>query len=322
MSSEIEEAYVLLTLAADEKYRRVLTRDFGVPGLTAVLDGAGMKRLRATRRPHETADADLRSRGVHLRPQNQEHGDIDHIDLVCVDPSLDLVFDHMVADVSRRVTDKGMSPVEACRSALDDWRSLLRQSSSLSEAQIVGLHGELEVLRVMGTWGDPRAALDRWKGPLKSIHDFVNGSSLLEVKGTATREGATVAIHGLDQLDSAEHEVLHLVVAHCRPGDRGLSLDDRIRELLASGFPRTELIERVGAAGYLFEKGLPSEARYDLLGLRVFKIESGFPGLRRRDIPKHHLAGISSVQFLVHLEAAREFELTDDTIESLWRAWT
>lgn len=143
----------------------------------------------------------------------------------------------------------------------------------------------------------------------------------MEVKGTATREGATVAIHGLDQLSSAEHEALHLVVAHCRPSASGLSLDDRIRELISSGFPRTELIERVGAAGYLYETDLPNEPRYDLLHLRVFEVDTDFPGLRREDIPEHLLAGVSNVQFVLNLDAAREHELSADTINLLWREW-
>ena len=56
------------------------------------------------------------------------------------------------------------------------------------------------MLRLLAT-DNPIRALDAWRGPTKSVHDFVRGGAELEVKTTTSVDGNFVAISNIDQFD-------------------------------------------------------------------------------------------------------------------------
>ena len=70
------------------------------------------------------------------------------LDVSCTSPSLDGVFAELAEEVLHRV-EAGQSPVRAVASTMDDFRRLLQevQPFDIGEQQIVGLLGELVVLR-------------------------------------------------------------------------------------------------------------------------------------------------------------------------------
>lgn len=323
MATEVETAFVLLRTAAEKAgANQFITRTVGAQGVEAALDQAGRKHLVLSVEDGADVPTDVRSAGVHLVPARLvvDGEKKDFAVLRCVDGSLDLVFDHLADDVVSRITNTSASPVDAAREALDDWRAMLRQSSDLTPSQVVGLCAELEVLQRLGV-DRPRDALDSWTGPTGTVHDFVRGIRAIEVKGTALREGSSVTIHGLDQLDPGEQKQLHLAVAHCVASPDAPTLDDRIRRLMNSGFSRTELLDRVAAAGYAFESPTGMPTQYHIKTLRVWEVASDFPGLRRSSLGELAQAGVSQVQFSLHLEAAPQPLSTLET-EGLLTAWT
>ncbi|WAJ28503.1 PD-(D/E)XK motif protein [Antarcticirhabdus aurantiaca] len=90
-------------------------------------------------------------------------------------------------DVSRTVTD-----------VLQEWQSLLKVNSALSEDRRQGLYGELWLLRRLQQSGTANA-LDAWTGPFGASHDFRLLGFDVEIKTTrGTRR--VHHIHGLAQL--------------------------------------------------------------------------------------------------------------------------
>ncbi|SDL18535.1 Putative PD-(D/E)XK family member [Tessaracoccus oleiagri] len=287
----------------------------------AALDQHGVKNLLVPIPSNQLPlHEDLGSRGAHLVATNVlvDGSAQQYASLRCVEQDLDLVFDRLASDVVTRVFEQNLEPLDACRRSLDDWRALLRKSSSLAASQVVGLHAELELLRRLGE-ADPSAAMAWWVGPRHAVHDFVNGPRALEVKGTSTREGQFIAIHGLDQLDRGTLAELHLAVVRCRESSMGASLDDRIRALIDLGFPRSLLVERVAEAGYLFES-TPGGATYEINDIRYWPVDDEFPGLRRTQMPTHLQKGVSGVQYHLSLEALPE-PLSESEVKGLFQRW-
>src|SRR5437763_15646474 len=102
---------------------------------------------------------------------------------------------------------------------------------SVTRETVIGLVGELEVLRLLAAH-NPVGALDAWRGPSRSVHDFVRDGAELEVKTTTSVDGNFISISNIDQLDPAVVASLHLVVVHAREDSTAPGLDGRIHALI------------------------------------------------------------------------------------------
>lgn len=266
-----------------------------------------------TRIEETTASVSCRTRELLLDGE-----DLTFVDLECTDSSLELVFEHLVADVLERVEADPATPGRACLEALDDWRDLMRApKGGLSREVALGLTGELEVLRLMGS-RSPAAALDAWVGPSRSTHDFVAGGRHLEVKATASVDGQTIRVSNIDQLDpGTSPQSLHLVVVHCVSDPAAVTLDQRIREMVAAGFPRTRLIRAIADYGYVFESR-QSAATFAIRSLRLWEVDEAFPGLRSSDIPEQTRPAVTRLSYELSLAAAPS-PLPEDAEEVLGR---
>lgn len=324
--ADVAEQFVLLKSSSSEiSGNKLVTRGIGLHvdcgEIRLGLDASGLKHLLlpvggATFRP------DVRSRGVTLSrlPLIVDGSEVVFADLHCRIATLGLVFDRLVDDVLKRVNVGGLAPVDACHVTLDEWRAMLQTAGEeLSRETLLGLTGELEVLRLICE-KDPRAAMAAWTGPRKTVHDFVAGTSALEVKCTASVDGNSVSISNIDQLDPNEVGVLHLTVVHCKEDPRAPSLDDRIRGLIDLGVPRDELIKAVSAAGYVFESASTGCVRYRVRNIRAWRVDDKFPGLRRHDIAENRRRGVSKIKYELALDSAPP-KLSDDEAESLLREW-
>jgi hypothetical protein len=233
---------------------------------------------------------------------------------------LALVFERLVEDVLARMASGRPQGLAAIHVTLDEWRELLRTAGTpLDRDTILGLIGELEILRRIGA-SDPTAALRAWKGPRRTVHDFVIKGHALEVKSTAAIDGNTVSVSNIDQLDPSETDELHLVVVHCKESDQAPGLDDRIRELLNLGFPRGQLLDAVADAGYVFESSVAGMPRFAVRSVRVWSIDADFPGLRRGDIPEERRRGVSRIRYDLALDSAAP-RLKDAEASKLLGEW-
>ena len=161
---------------------------------------------------------------------------------------------------------------------LDEWRALLKAAGqSVTRETVIGLVGELEVLRLLAAH-NPVGALDAWRGPSKSVHDFVRGGAELEVKTTTSVDGNFVSISNIDQLDPTAITSLHLVVVHAREDSTAPGLDERIDELIGLGVPQDALLTKVAIAGYVYGSGALVDDRFQVRSVRAWIVGDSFPG--------------------------------------------
>ncbi|WP_052362821.1 PD-(D/E)XK motif protein [Gordonia alkanivorans] len=303
---------------------QLLTRDTGVEigggrALVAI-DGLKQKHLLVPMKG-ESPSTDDSSSGVSLQTRvlQVDGRSVEYVDLVCLARDLDLVFERLAEDVLDRLKLDDRLPLATCHLVLAEWRELLRAGVSPSHETLVGLVGELEVLKQLAR-RDPIRALEAWKGPSKALHDFSTVTRSLEVKGTSTVDGSYVAITHMDQLDSSIVPELHLAVAHVRSDAAGESIDGRIKSLMALGVPRSELLKKVREAGYLYENRLADEYRFTVHSLRLYMVDESFPGPRKNRISAEYLRGVRSVKYELSLDSVPNRMSTADSV-SYWDGW-
>jgi hypothetical protein len=303
----------LLTRAADVLVNR---RE-----VLVALDANGQKHLLLPA-PDRNVERDDASRGVTLgqRVLRVDGNDVTYADLHCHVPSLGSVFDRLIEDVLMRLASDASTPVATCRRVLDEWRALLRAAGQeLSRESIIGLVGELEVLRIIAVH-DASAALDSWQGPTGAMHDFARAGRAIEVKTVTSVDGSFVSISNLDQLDPTLVTALHLVVVHARPDGTALSLDGRIDALALLGVPRDALQNRVRAAGYVYGTGAALDDRFVIRSVRAWRVGDSFPGLRRSELGEARLRGVSRVNYELALDSAPR-RLSDGQFQQFLGAW-
>lgn len=325
--SEVAEHFVYLGIEAKAVAGTgLLSREVGqrVPGgeVLAALDADNQKHLLIPVLDPDVPE-DHSSQGVLLgrRELLVDGRPVSFADLHCRISALDMVFERLLDDILARLEHKSQAPVGVCRQALDDWRTLLRSASEgLSRDTVVGLVGELEVLRLLAE-RSPASALDVWRGPTRSVHDFVQGGAELEVKATASVDGSTVSISNIDQLDPTLVSELHLVVVHVMADETAPSLDQRIDELIAMGMPRGELLARVQKVGYVYETPPGIADRYAVRSVRAWRVGADFPGLRSGEIAEPRRKGISDIKYRLTLAAAPD-RVSDEDFSKLLADWT
>lgn len=302
MIHNVSENFSLLLSDARPSGDQVLTRRSGVttplgPVLLAV-DTDGRRHLLV---PviDGASPSDRVSRGIDLSHRELEVGaQIAHFaDLTCTINRLVGPFDQLVDDVLNRLDANPDSGVSAVVTTLDDWRALLRRAlGGLTRDEVVGLIGELEVMRVLAAV-DPAAAVSGWIGPSGATHDFSRDGRDLEVKATAAVNATQVRISNLDQLDPALSASLHLAVVHLAASTDAPTLDARIEELLVMGVPADALETRLADVGFLSGMELAVPDRYLLKDVRWWNVDNRFPGLRASDIDPSRLFGIDAVSY-------------------------
>jgi Putative PD-(D/E)XK family member, (DUF4420) len=301
------------------------TRPLGIKvagrDILVAIDSARQKHLLIPLAVDEV-EQDNASQGVTLGPRVLRVGtsDITYADLHCRITSLDRVFEELVADVLGRLTAEHSEPDATCHKVLNEWRALLRVSGQgISRETIVGLVGELEVLRLLAE-EDPTKALDSWQGPTMSLHDFVRGGAELEVKTTTSVDGNFIAISNIDQLDPTLVGSLHVVVVHAREDPRAPSLDERVDGLVALGMPRSVLLTKVASTGYVYGSGTATGDRFRIRSVRAWMVGDSFPGLRRGELDEARLRGVSRLRYELALDSAPK-RLSDEEFRHFIATW-
>jgi hypothetical protein len=323
---EVGEHFVLLEAQArDVAGSQLLTRAVGVKvggrDTLAAVDAVGQKHLLIPLTAN-AVDGDNASQGVTLgsRVLRTASGDVTYADLQCRISSLTLVFERLAEDLLKRLAVDGSAPVATCRKVLDEWRALLKTAGqNVTRETVLGLIGELEVLRLLAAH-NPVGALDAWRGPSKSVHDFVRGGAELEVKTTASVDGNFVTISNIDQLDPASITSLHLVAVHAREDSAAPTLDERIDELVVLGVPQNALLTKVATAGYVYGSRPQADDRFQIRSVRAWIVDNSFPGLRRTELGEVRLKGVSKIRYELALDSAPK-RVSDKEFDHLMEAW-
>lgn len=287
MSEASENAFTLIEDGPAPRGLRMRDSDVTVTGgyVSHAVDALGRRHLLIPLAAEQQPIADHRSHGVSLSPRNLEddRGLTHYIDVVCEEAELRDLFAIFCDDLLDRLEDDSAAPAAVCVSVLDRWRDLFNPKGGrlLGEQALVGLLAELHVLeriadRALGS------ALRLWTGPEKARADFTGSLASVEVKATTNRERATVAIHGIQQLDEAALEDVYLHVEQFESvPSGGDSVPDAVRRLLATGLSRAGLLRSLTAVGYLESDREAYElVRFRLAAARTFRASApGFPRL-------------------------------------------
>lgn len=203
---------------------------------------------------------------------------------------------------------------------LERWQDFLAAATDgMSQSAVIGLFGELWVLRDILVPIGGIGMLESWTGAQRAPHDFVVPSiCAVEVKTSLSRPFSHVRIHGERQLDDTGLAYLFLLCLRVeRDTDGGESINQVVTDLRSLASATTEfavLLERLLAQTGWMDR---HEHRYEHMRLRVaqqrsFRVDSRFPRL----ITDSLRPGVSEVEYLVELKACTEFECAADVLVS------
>ncbi|QCV94182.1 PD-(D/E)XK motif protein [Acidipropionibacterium acidipropionici] len=225
-----------------------------------------------------------------------------YLDLCCVSDGHRDVFAALADDIIRRLSSDVPSAPAEIQSALEEWRRLLRPAKEMTPEARRGLFGELVVLGWLAR-RNPQFALDVWTGPSGDCHDFTTANGDLEVKASS-KEGLTVDISSLRQLDVTDGHDLTLIRLGVVDTPDGQSIRDKVEELVGLGVSRWSLYTKIKEVG-LNVRDNPDPGRYAIASeVSAWRITSDFPGLRYGDLPGEWRDAISKVKYTLDLVSA------------------
>lgn len=173
------------------------------------------------------------------------------LELVCLEPHLESLFAEIVDEIRKRISD-GRTCSEACRSTLEDYRTLLNEQSEseVSVETAAGLIAELLLLERLLKMSS--LAWMAWRGPLKDRHDFRAASTAIEVKAGLRRHSRRVRISSIEQLvppSGGELFLWHYQLEQTAGGRLNVSdLVDSCCSLAGSRIEVRRLLSEVGCA--------------------------------------------------------------------------
>jgi hypothetical protein len=295
-----------------------------VSGLPAVLLGLDPQGRRHVMVPVDAAAKvlpDRRSDGVQIGETRLTEEGVPKrfLDIVCMQPHLDDIFCIVTAEMLEAMAIAPERLDLVASQVLGRWRELLgrRPAPMLTRDAIVGLAGELTFLRAL-VERSPRALL-AWTGPSGAVHDFTTPLHNAEVKATTSRHGWRAEIHGLDQLLAPEGRRLHLAMFRFDEAPTGLSLLQRVDELVALGVDAAALSVMLADAGAdAAQLAATQEVRLALRDQRIYAVTPDFPrivpdSLVARTLP----VGVARLNYTIDLTAWPDPPLTQDSIDEL-----
>jgi ribosomal protein L44E len=202
---------------------------------------------------------------------------------------------------------------------LERWQLFLgRAVDGLNQQEQIGLFGELWILREILIPFGGIGMVDAWCGAQRAPQDFiVPGVCAIEVKTTAARTLSHVRVHGETQLDGTGLTCLFLACVRLeRDAATAETLNDLVdglKSVVAAPEFAAVLEQRIAAAGWFERHRQRYQAnRFAIAQRRFFRVEDGFPRLRRAELA----TGIDEVAYRVDLRACQAAECAQAEVES------
>lgn len=289
--------------------------------LLAAIDAEGLRHLLVRLEPDEDPITDNHSRGLTAATREFEFPPFPSarfVDLVCHDPVGYAAFDLIGAELLGELAARNQPAPRCVELIIGRWRrfwgSFPRQL--LTREEQLGLFSEIWFLAFwLIPYLAPIDAVDRWRGPLGSRHDFEWLGHSVEVKATSAVARRVHRIHGLEQLDPPREGQLFLYSVQLREeGGATNSLPTLIaacRQLLArdanalSRFEDLLLSARYNTA----HETMYASLRLRVVSERLYAVRDAFPRLTLADLAVGLPAGVDSVNYEIDLAAADPFVL-------------
>lgn len=250
---------------------------------------------------------------VHSKP-------LQHLDLVCLDTSLECVFAE-VADVIISRINEGSNGFDAAKSTIEEFRALLvpKLTKDVSVEVVAGLLGELLVLYRLLLISP--AAWRSWRGPVGDRHDFGYKNVAVEVKTSLRVDRTKLHIHGLNQLNAPANSRLYLLNIVVAPVSGGpLSIGALGYEILKMADDPTAvmaLMSRVGCDDISCPEWNKHAFRQE--GEVAYSIRGNFPRIVPSSFPNATPpVGVHSIDYEIDLSLAADYAIQDNELISLY----
>lgn len=245
---------------------------------------------------------------------NESGKGIRFLDMVCRQANCNDAFVGITEKIVDRI-EGGSDPVFSVKEVVSEFKEMLKSISSanLSRAEIIGLLGELYLLRKVVQINP--GGLKNWSGPVGKPQDFVASGAAIEVKSSVAR-GRSVKISSLEQLQPPGSSDLHLAMFLFDENPQGnLSLPILIKEIEGVGVDLDLFESRLAMVGYHREKEeYYSEFLFCFREELFYLVDDEFPKLTRRnqlgDIPLQ----VTSVNYEINLNGPTPQVLEDNAV--------
>jgi hypothetical protein len=232
------------------------------------------------------------------------------------------VFRTLCADLMKATAhlrkEQSLAGLTITLTRLRRWQGLLEkaQRNILSQSRIIGLIGELFVLRdFLFPALSVHDAVQSWRGPYGDEQDFLLAGRIIEVKTQLSTADRNLNVSSEDQLDTGSgpimicHQTLDVPAS-----DQGeaFSLNGLIASM-AETIASTDIAAADLFRSGLLEAGYRKREEYDrpfwLLNARTYlEVRDGFP----RIVPSMLEPGIGNVRYRVAVQACAEFKIDED----------
>jgi len=322
---EVEAAWIRLEASYEAPDRSVATcsSPWSFRGDTILLgrDGQSRRHLLIPIGDRDKITPDKDSAGVHLLDRSLLDGGKlrRFLDVVCRKPHLEDLFSIIVADIVESLEAPGRAD-QAVRGVLERWRELLETEriAAPSLEKLVGVFAELHVLRELAEHSSRVG--DAWLGPDGERHDIVTPAGSVEVKGTRSRVGRQVEIHGVEQLEPPQSGELFLVYVRVERDSNGRSVLDLVDDLEGAGCSAARL------RSALIKLGITADHADDVRAVRLtvrervtYVVADDFPRIIRSSFPAERLPdGVIALNYRIDLSSEPPAPLPE--AEWVWHA--
>lgn len=299
----------------------LVTTPEGSPLLT--IDQLGQRHLLIPVKWNAKIVEDMQSAGVHIRSNLWGNEGEKHrfIDMVCLKPHLNDLFDMIVFDVLQELEKEASIPDKACQRVLNQWREFLDREAIYmpDKTVLIGIWGELWVLREL-VKRNPNA-VNIWTGPVGGRYDFWARELAMEIKSTTQRKGRAVTVHGHEQLEIPENGELYLVFQRLEESPTiGESVPGLIKAVTELGCDRTKLMTRLANLGLTLDLLARCEdIRFKLVENRVYQVDQDFPRITSASFKGDDLPNrIISLSYVLDLTAEPPYPLSVEQAINLY----
>ena len=281
--------------------------------LLAAIDVDGRRHLLVELQDKDPDFRDTQSRGLWATTNSLSVSGLTparYIDVVCNDQAGFEAFDIIGGELAIRLATAKEVPGKSVAQVLAKWRRFWGQTQKgvLSKEAQLGLFAEVWFLY---NWLIPKAgtskALESWRGPFGSRHDFESLGHSIEAKATTSTRGIVHRIHGIEQLVPPDDGHLFLFSIRVREEGGGTtSLPAIIADCRSQLEVDDEAIMRFETA--LVQSGYSPvhDEEYARVRLRVvaeelYQVKDDFPRLTPAELRDGLPAGIQYVEYEINL---------------------
>lgn len=229
-----------------------------------------------------------------------------------------MIDDTFSFELANELLHPDSKPAESVKRVLVKWRRFWGQFPRmlLSREEVLGLFAELWFLFVwlLPTIGQAEA-MQRWRGPFGSRHDFEWPGKSVEVKATTSSRGLIHRINGIDQLSLPEQGVLLFFSLHLREEAGATnSLPVLVTSILTRLNSDVDALNRFETALAQTGYSQAHDEEYSKIHLRIvgeglFDVRGNFPRITSQQFHAGVPAGIERVEYEINLSTFNHLQI-------------